>query len=150
MHFVHSNYRMDKTRLLKSLEDESNEHLLNVTSKQLMETIFNMLKELDLEKDELVHMMKLLKGYRYIDDMSELKYGAYIRWIPIENPREIEMKRGAVFCDVKITDNGVYLICKNNYSKKHFQIKLDECLVFQKLTEQERVLVSVMDHLAST
>jgi len=143
---------MDKTTLLKSLEDESNEHLLNVTSKELMETIFHVLKELRLDKDERMRMMKMLKGYRYIDDMSELKYGAYIRWIPIENPREIEMKRGAIFCDVKIMDNGVYLVCKNWRSfngVKHFQIKLDGCLVFQKLTEQERVLISVMDHLAS-
>jgi hypothetical protein len=140
---------MDKTTLLKSLEDESNEHLLNVTSKELMETIFHVLKELSLDKDERMRMMKMLKGYRYIDDMSELKYGAYIRWIPIENPREIEMKRGAIFCDVKIMDNGVYLVCKNYRSTKYFQIKLDECLVFQKLTEQERVLISVMDHLSS-
>ena len=140
---------MDKTTLLKSLEDESNEHLLNVTSKELMETIFHVLKELSLDKEERMRMMQMLKGYRYIDDMSELKYGAYIRWIPIENPREIEMKRGAIFCDVKIMDNGVYLVCKNYRSTKHFQIKLDECLVFQKLTEQERVLISVMDHLSS-
>ena len=140
---------MDKTTLLKSLEDESNEHLLNVTSKELMEMIFRVLKELSLDKEERMRMMKMLKGYRYIDDMSELKYGAYIRWIPIENPREIEMKRGAIFCDVKIMDNGVYLVCKNYRSTKHFQIKLDGCLVFQKLTEQERVLISVMDHLAS-
>jgi hypothetical protein len=114
-----------------------------------METIFHVLKELSLDKEERMRMMKMLKGYRYIDDMSELKYGAYIRWIPIENPREIEMKRGAIFCDVKIMDNGVYLVCKNYRSTKHFQIKLDECLVFQKLTEQERVLISVMDHLSS-
>jgi hypothetical protein len=140
---------MDKTTLLKSLEDKSNEHLLNVTSKELMEMIFRVLKELSLDKEERMRMMKMLKGYRYIDDMSELKYGAYIRWIPIENPREIEMKRGAIFCDVKIMDNGVYLVCKNYRSTKHFQIKLDECLVFQKLTEQERVLISVMDHLSS-
>jgi hypothetical protein len=140
---------MDKTTLLKSLEDESNEHLLNVTSKELIEMIFRVLKELSLDKEERMRMMKMLKGYRYIDDMSELKYGAYIRWIPIENPREIEMKRGAIFCDVKIMDNGVYLVCKNYRSTKHFQIKLDECLVFQKLTEQERVLISVMDHLSS-
>ena len=142
-------YKMDKTKLLKSLEDESNEHLLNVTSKELMETIFHVLKELSLDKEERLSMMKMLKGYRYIDDMSELKYGAYIRWIPIDNPREIEMKKGAIFCDVKIMDNGVYLVCKNYRSKKHFQIKLDGCLVFQKLTEQENVLISVMDHLST-
>lgn len=140
---------MDREKLLKSLEDENNEHLLNVTSSKLIEINYNMIKELNLEKTEMMRMMKILKGYRYVDEMNELKYGAYIRWIPILNPREIIIKKGAIFCDVKITEDGVYLICKNYGSvSKYFRIKLDECLVFQKLTEQEKVLLSVMDHLS--
>jgi hypothetical protein len=141
---------MDTNKLLKSLENESNEYLLNKTSNQIIETNYIVLQELVLEKKELLKFMNLLKGYRYIDDMSELKYGTYIRWIPIMNPREIKMVKGALFCDIKITDNGVYLICKSFHNKncKHFQIKLDECLVFQKLTEQEKMILSVMDHLS--
>ena len=142
---------MDREKLLRSLEDENNEHLLNVTTDKLIETNYNIIKELDLEKNEMIRIMKLLKGYRYVDEMNELKYGSYIRWIPIINPREIEMKKGAIFCDIKISDNGVYLICKNyGMGSKYFRLKMDECLVFQKLTEQEKILLSVMDHLSRT
>ena len=82
--------------------------------------------------------------------MSDLKYGTYIRWIPIEVPDKINLVKGAVFCEMKITDNGVFLVCKNyGYNRKHFQIKLDENLIFQKLTEQELVLLSALDHLSN-
>ena len=34
-------------------------------------------------------LLQKLKGYKYVDEMNELKYGAHIRWIPIENPETI-------------------------------------------------------------
>jgi hypothetical protein len=140
---------MDINKLLKALDDESNEKLLNFTTSKLVEMNLNIIKELQLNDLNTMKMMKKLKGYKYVDEMSDLKYGTYIRWIPINNIDNIEIKTGAIFCETKITDNGVFLICKNlGYMSKYFQIKLDECLVFQKLTEQELVLVSALDHLA--
>ena len=65
------------------------------------------------------------------------------------NPENIHLTKGAMFCEIKITDNGVFIVCKNiGYTTKHFQIKMDECLVFQKLTSQEQVLLSALDHLS--
>ena len=53
------------------------------------------------------------------------------------------------FCEIKVKEDGVYIICKNyGYNRKYFQIKLDENLIFQKLTEQELVLLSALDHLS--
>lgn len=140
---------MDVNKLLKALDDESNENLFNFTSKKILEMNLNILKELQLTKNETLQILKKLKEYKYIDEMNDLKYGTYIRWIPINNPENIHLTKGAVFCEIKITDNGVFIVCKNmGYSVKHFQIKMDECLVFQKLTSQEQVLLSALDHLS--
>ena len=107
------------------------------------------LKELELNRDETLEILKKLKGYKYVDEMSDLKYGTYIRWIPISNPENIELAKGAIFCEIKITDDGVFIVYKNfGYNNKYFQIKMDECLVFQKLTSQEQVLLSALDHLS--
>ena len=82
--------------------------------------------------------------------MSDLKYGTYIRWIPVENPDEIDLKKGALFCEMKITDKGVFCVCKNHgFNTRHFQISMDKTLIFQKLTTQEQVLLSALDHLSS-
>jgi hypothetical protein len=142
---------MDVNKLYKALDDDSNENLLNFTSKKIIEMNLQIINELQLERKYALEIMKKLKGYKYVDELSDLKYGTYIRWIPISDPDQdkIQLTKGALFCEIKIKEDGVYIICKNyGYSNKHFQIKLDENLVFQKLTDQEQVLLSALDHLA--
>ena len=140
---------MDVNKLLKALDDDSNESLLNFTSKKITEMNLKIINELQLDRKEALALMKKLKGYRYIDELDDLKYGTYLRWIPLNNPSNIKITKGALFCEYKIKDDGVYLICKNfGYPYRHFQIKLDENLVFQKLTDQEMVLLSALDHLS--
>jgi hypothetical protein len=140
---------MDVNKLLKALDDESNENLFNFTTKKILEMNLQVLKELQLNRNETLIILKKLKEYKYVDEMNELKYGTYLRWIPLNDPENIYLTKGAVFCELKITDNGVFIVCKNfGYSAKHFQIKMDECLIFQKLTAQELVLLSALDHLS--
>ena len=108
-----------------------------------------MLKELNLSREDTLDFLSKLRNYRYVDEMDDLKYGTYLRWIPLNNPKKIELTKGAIFCEMKITDEGVQLICKNHgYNNRFFQIKLDENLVFQRLTQQEQVLLSALDHLS--
>ena len=137
---------MDVNKLLKALDDESNENLFNFTSKKILEMNLNILKELQLDKNETLQILKKLKDYKYIDEMNDLKYGTYIRWIPINNPENIHLTKGAVFCEIKITDNGVFITCKN-FMHRHYTFKMDECLIFQKLTSPEKVIIYALDHL---
>jgi hypothetical protein len=140
---------MDVQKLLKALDDETNETLLNFTTDKIREMNLNILKELKLSKKDTVELLTKLRDYKYVDEMNELKYGAYIRWIPIEDPTNIYLTKGALFCEMKITDNGVFCVCKNyGYNFRHFQIAMDKNLIFQKLTDQELVLLSALDHLS--
>jgi hypothetical protein len=140
---------MDVNKLLKALDDESNETLFNFTTKTIREMTLKILKELQLSKKETINMFNKLKDYKYVDEMNDLKYGTFIRWIPIEDPTNIYLTRGALFCEMKIKDDGVFCICKNfGFPQRHFQISMDKNLIFQKLTEQELVLLSALDHLS--
>jgi len=140
---------MDIQKLLKALDDESNETLMNFTSDKIKEMNLNVLKELHLPRKDTLELMSKLKDYKYVDEMNELKYGSYIRWIPIEDPTNIYLTQGAMFCEMKITDNGVFCVCKNyGFKARHFQISMDKNLIFQKLTDQELVLLSALDHLS--
>jgi hypothetical protein len=140
---------MDIEKLLKSLDDESNENLLNFTTDKIKEMNLNILKELKLSRNDTLELMRKLNNYKYVDEMNDLKYGTYIRWIPIENPDTIHLTKGAIFCEMKITEDGVFCVCKNyGYNLRHFQISFDKNLIFQKLTDQELVLLSALDHLA--
>jgi hypothetical protein len=140
---------MDVNKLLKALDDDSNETLLNFTSDKITEMNLNIIKELQLPRKDTLDIMNKLRDYKYVDEMNELKYGAYIRWIPIEDPNNIHLTRGALFCEMKITDDGVFCVCKNyGYNLRHFQLSMDKNLIFQKLTDQELVLLSALDHLS--
>jgi hypothetical protein len=140
---------MDVNKLLKALDDTSNETLLNFTSDKIKEMNLQVLKELCLPKQYTLDILRKLKDYKYVDEMNELKYGAYIRWINIEIPDNIHLTKGAIFCEMKITDEGVFCVCKNyGFNSRHFQISIDKNLIFQKLTDQELVLLSALDHLS--
>ena len=140
---------MDVQKLLKALDDETNETLLNFTTDKIRDMNLNILKELHLTKQDTLDILQKLRDYKYVDEMNELKYGAYIRWIPIEDPTNIHLTKGAIFCEMKITDDGVFCVCKNyGFKSRHFQISIDKNLIFQKLTDQELVLLSALDHLS--
>lgn len=139
---------MDVNRLLKALDDDSNENLYNFTTEKMRNMTLNILKELQLSKKTTIEILNKLKDYKYVDEMNDLKYGTYIRWIPIEDPTNIYLTKGALFCEMKITDEGVFCVCKNmGFNSKYFNIAMDRNLIFQKLTNQELVLLSALDHL---
>ena len=138
---------MDSHKLLKAIEDDTNDNLLNFTTDKILEMNLTILKELQLPKNKTLEILNKLQNYRYIDELNDLKYGTYIRWIPLNNPENIELKSGAIFCDVKIKDDGVMIVYKNFGSHKRYQLKMDECLLFQKLTEQESILLLALDNL---
>ena len=138
---------MDVENLLKALDNENNNKFLKLNNEKIKAMKFDILKELQLPKDDLINYMNKLKDYIYVDEMSDLKIGGFIRWIPLKDPDEIYLTNGAILTEINVTDNGVLLNCKN-FAKKHYQIKLDECLIFQKLSDQEKVLLFALDALS--
>jgi hypothetical protein len=106
-------------------------------------------KSIHLDDEDMNEYLEKLNGYVYVEEINNLKNGSYIRYIPVTNPKYLPLKQGGVLCDLKIIDEGVSLICKGfGYSGKHFQIKFDEHLIFQKLTKQELVMLEAMEYLS--
>ena len=137
---------MDINNLLHSLENESNASIMNLTSVKIKEHKNNILQRLQLERSKLKEMHKKLKEYRYCTDMSDLQYGFYIRWIPLKNPENIYITNGGILCDMKIINDQIHIICKNNRNRL-IQFKFDETIIFQKLSPQEKVILSVLDYV---
>jgi hypothetical protein len=137
---------MDVNKLMSALDNENNESIMNLTSKKIFEMNYNIIKELHLDKPTTIDYLKKLKGYRYVDELNELKHGGFIRWIPITDPTYLPLNHCGMICDIKITDNGVLITCKN-FMHRHYTFKMDECLIFQKLTTQEKIIINALDHL---
>lgn len=137
---------MDVDKLLNALDNDNNESIMNLTTKKIMEMNLNILKELHLERDITLNYLKKLKGYRYIDEINDLKYGAFIKWIPITDPNYLPLNHCGIICEINITDDGVLIKCKN-FMHRHYTFKMDTCLIFQKLTSQEHIIINALDHL---
>ena len=136
---------LDISSLLKALDNDNNENIMDLDLDKIQKMKHNILSELDLTDDKYNSIMNSLREYKYIDEIPDLDYGHYIRWISLKNPSNIKLTNGGILCDIKVNDQ-VSLLCKNK-SNRFFQIKLDECLVFQKLSEQEKIILNVINYL---
>ena len=57
----------------------------------------------------------------------------------------VYLNKGAVLVDINI-DNNINLVFKN-YINKFFSINMDENLIFQKLTNQEKIILFTIDNI---
>ena len=139
---------MDTEKLLQALDKAENAVLFDYTPKKIKAQTIEILQELELSNECLKHYVQQLSGYIYVDDIQHLRMGAFIRWIPLSNPDNPTLQKGGVLCEIKNTEKGVVLVCKT-FGARFFQLKMGECLLFQKLTSQQRVLLDVLGHLST-
>jgi len=132
--------------LLNAVNNEDNQQIMNTSLSDLKTIKNDILQQLQLTGEEMKNIHKKLKDYRYVDEIADLKFGSYIRYIPICDPENMILAKGGVLCDIIINDEGVNLTFKN-FIHQHFQIKMQECLIFQKLSNEEKVLLSAIEYL---
>ena len=140
--------------ILKNIESDKLLSISKLTYDKINTIKYNVLTRVGLEDDELESMLLKLSDYRYVEELQDIHHGAFIRYVPLisnavkssENADEIILKPGGFICDVKILGPGVQLLCRNHF-RRMFQLRLDEVLLFQKLTKQEEIILSVFDYL---
>lgn len=133
--------------LLNALDNENNTGVAGLTSSKIKKEKNDILQKLQLSGKELKDLHTRLKDYRYINELKDLQVGRYIRWIPLNTETaDIKLTKGAILVNVFINDDGAVLVCNNTY-KQPIIIKFDRVLIFQKLSEQEEILVAAIDFL---
>ena len=138
---------MDIELLEKALENDDNLNIINTNIQEIKTKKNDILQNLGLKKDNLKQFHQKLKNYRYIDDIKNLKYGASIRWINLKKIDNINLNNSAHLCDIKLLDKGIALSMKS-FNNRFFTLYLNENLLFQKLNDEEVVLLKAIDHLS--
>ena len=131
--------------LLDALENDSNSSIINLTTRKIQLQKNTILQQIQLPREKLKTYNKKLKNYRYCSDLKDIQYGFYIRWIPLKDMNNLNLTNGALICDVKLINEQLHVLCKNRH--RMMQIKFDEALIFQKISDQERVILSILDYL---
>lgn len=132
--------------LLHALENENNSNIVKLSNSKIKSMKNYFLQQLHLSRDELKLMHLKLEEYRIVDDLSDLKVGCFLRWIPLKDPDNLNLTNGAFVADYKFCNSGIVITCRNPFNR-FVQIKFDENMIFQKITDQEKVILSVLDYL---
>jgi hypothetical protein len=149
--------------ILKTIENVDTDHLGNRSLSDISSEIFNSLKDIKIPDDVISEYCSKLSEYRLIDQLFQLQKGKHIRWIRIpsylldshveldhskiktrafdksEMPRPL-LTNGGIVVDIKFTNAGTQILCKNK--DRFVQYKFDDCLTFQKLSDDEQLLLS--------
>ena len=131
---------------IEALENENNSSIMDLTSSKIKKIKNDILQQLQLKGKDLKEMHKKLKAYRYCTDLKDLQEGFFIRWIPLNNPEKITLTKGGIVCEVKLVKDELYILCKN-FMDNFFQIKFDEVIIFQKLSNQEQIILTILDYI---
>ncbi len=132
--------------LQEALQNDNNLSIINTNIQEIKAQKNDILQQLGLKKTDLKEFHSKLKDYRYIDDIKDLNYGNNIRWISLKNIDNVKITNGAVLCDIKILDKGLSL-CLKTFNNRYFTIYLNENLIFQKISDQEKILLKAIDYL---
>ena len=164
---------MDILRLEQALEDKNIGSILNTTHAEIKKKKNDILQKLQIKGVALKTMHATLIGYKYIENFDQLRRGQYIRWISLKRPEKLSLTNGAHICNVNVNytqgggnededededdeDNGVERVnedvrihCKvvRNGAVSFFNLNFDENIIFQKITEQEWVILDAVDYL---
>ena len=91
-------------------------------------------RDLGLSEDDL----KRLKGYRYVNEINELKLGTHCRWVRPNSGKAVT--NGGIVTTIKYLDSGIQVLCKNN-AHRFIQYKFDNVYSFQKLSAEEFMIL---------
>lgn len=140
-------------KLLASIDVESllldsvkHDFLENHTFDTIAQNVIESLKSLVVRKligralfEE--YSQKLI-GYRHVDELHLLHKGKYVRWIRLSHP--LKMPVGGIVVDIKFGDEGVNVLCRLS-SGRFMQYRFDQCLTYQKLTDEEQLILLIND-----
>ena len=123
------------------LGSEKTDYLGGKTLDSIIGEVVRVVKTHITDETNCETIIRKLAGYRYVENIYELHQGKYIRWI-----RNGKLTNGGIVTNVKFNDNGCHIVCRNSQNK-FFQIKMDDCVIFQQLTMSEQLILMAQEHI---
>lgn len=128
------------------IKDIDENKLEDLTSSKIKEYKNNILQKMGLEGSMVKKYHKILKDYKYVDEIDELIIGRYIRWFNLNDLDNHKLYNGLILTNIEYKNQTIVLICKN-FRNQFFNIKMNESLIFQKMTYKEQLLIQILDQI---
>ena len=137
--------------ILEKLEDECHDYLENKTLESISKDIYEILQLHEYPENKIEHMYNKLNGYRYVENINELHVGKEIKVLRIANPYDASfnkldstLKYYGKVTNIIFEDNGILVRSIMFINKiKYCNYKYDNFLTFQKLTPEEKIILTL-------
>lgn len=163
----------DVEQLLSAVENDKYAYLENKTVRDISKEIVESLSELPASANDKQILCQKLVGYRHVDELDQLHIGKYVRWIRkrsqvseaglhglanntsdsgiVQNDTCFvhTLTTGGILVDIKFEKTGTQMLTKNN-NHRFTSCKFDECIVFQKLSPDEQMLLGCYELAANS
>lgn len=133
--------QIDIDALLNSVK---NDFLEGQTFDSISRDLVDSMKSEGIPRPLIQEFCSKLTDYRFVGELHVLHKGKYVRWI--RKTDKTKLMRGGVVVDIKFGQDGANILCRA--PSGHFtQYRFDLCLTYQKLTEEEQLVLMVCDHV---
>ena len=133
--------KLDINKLLANADENQNAYLKNETLETITRTIFDTVSSINnISENEAKSICEKLKGYRYVDNLCDLRSGLHIKWIRL-GTHTPKMKSGALVSNIKIGESA-NVLCRH-FNQKFFTIRFEDHIIFQKLSPEEEIILSM-------
>ena len=112
---------------------------LNEIQKEIFDIVFNL--ECIPTNEEKREICQKLIGHRYISQINQFSIGKGTKSISLSKGK---IRNCGILLKTEITNNGVCLLC-GILPKFVFKLKYDDHLFFQKLTEDEQIILLLQE-----
>ena len=138
---------------LDAVENKNNTYLETKTSRAIVDEIVKSFDETEfrISKPDKAKFVKALSGYRFVDELDVLHLGKYTRWIQkyADAAPHYKMANGGFLTAIDFTETGITLTIKIWRAPWVIRVSFDECLIYQKLSYGEYLVLMANDYLES-
>jgi hypothetical protein len=139
---------LDPEDLLRELAKDKHNYIENKTNalimKEIKQSIVDEFGE-EMPDKQLAALMKNLIGYRLADELDTLHIGQYTRWIQ-KYQDDVKLTNGGILLNTTFTSEGINLTIKL-WNNRLIQVRFDDCLVYQKLSFGEQLILMASEYV---
>ena len=144
-------FQLDVNAILSAMTKTENSTIANMTLPKIAARRQEVLSTMNLMPDKLEEFERKLHLYRVIEHPDELKHNQLIRWIPL---RSLETRPyvtlGGCLFRVKYNEKeALHIVTIRNVKKFVFNIKFELNAVFQRLSQEELLILRAVEYVES-
>jgi hypothetical protein len=144
-------FQLDVNAILSAMTKSENTTIANMTLPKIAARRQEVLSTMNLTPEKYAEFERKLHMYRVIEHPDELKHNQLIRWIPLRSleTRPYVTLGGCLFRVKYNEEEALHIVTLRNVKKFVFNIKFELNAVFQRLSQEELLILRAVEYVES-